>query len=66
MISSDDDRYYNNIFFAKNKPGGTVFGPDPQYGLGSYKKAKLPWWTDDNIYYAGAVHYEKESDCLEN
>lgn len=64
-IYSGDDRYYNNILLGcdqelNNKNNRFNFG------IKDYKNASLRVWIDGNVYYTGSLHYDKESNYVEN
>ncbi len=64
-IYSGDDRYYNNILLEcdqKLNNRNTRFN----FGIQGYNNAKLPVSIDGNVYYTGSVHYEKETNYVEN
>jgi len=64
-IYSGDDRYYNNILLEcdqKLNNRNSRFN----FGIQGYNNAKLPVSIDGNVYYTGSVHYEKETNYVEN
>jgi len=79
IVLAGDDRYYNNIFIGSGK---TVNSEDSaKYGLSAFGRAiglpawegtrpntmkKLPVWINNNIYYRGAIPYDKEANFFKN
>lgn len=61
-IRSGDDRYYNNIFIAKEN----LSEKKENYGLEIYENAIYPVSINNNMYYNGSKPYKKEKNFLEN
>jgi hypothetical protein len=74
-VMAGDDRYYNNIFIGNGKEDRI------KYGLSTFNKAegtvvsekkhtnlndRWPVWINGNIYYNGALPYNKEVNFIEN
>jgi hypothetical protein len=63
-IFAGDDRFYNNIFVGIGDQTGKT--AKYKYGTEGYNNAKLPVWMNDNIYYNGAKHFDKEKKYFES
>jgi len=58
IIPGGDDRFFNNIF----APTKLIESKNGNYGLSGYNEAKYPMFVDGNLYYNGAIPFEKEQN----
>jgi hypothetical protein len=58
IILNGDDRFYNNLF-APVAPDGKS-----SYGLAGYNQAGYPVFVAGNVYYNGALPFEKETNPI--
>ena len=60
IIPGGDDRFYNNIFAPVKQQNEDA--AKRVYGLSGYNKAVYPMFVDGNVYYNGALPFEKEQN----
>ncbi len=78
-VLAGDDQYYNNIFIGGGKTvksedslkyGLRVFIKEPDSTAWETKKVntpdKLPVWMNNNVYYNGALPYDKKTNFSKN
>jgi alpha-N-arabinofuranosidase len=60
-VHGGDCRFYNNIFAG---PTELSTKDNAAFGLASYNKREFPLQTGGNVYYAGALPYAGETNCV--
>ncbi len=71
LITTGDDRYYNNIFMSYNQevPWPDRMGrerPGNFFGLGAYNSGDFPLIADGNVYLDQARAFDAENNPVEN